>query len=198
MQPPPPRYLIFFLFSFQRLPLRFCFFNLRKRGILSFKVFALTPGVVTSWQRTCLTCKRPQHAHMHTPQVKRVSPNCVTNLWGSSFHSTNHSVSLLTLTRWPVPLPGPLQLLPALIPSWAWQLTSDGVPQVLQNIPLHCVRMCHCDCLSKKLNGQKLGRKRLGGASGDRGKKAGSPARCEKAGAQYGEMREQASRQTVD
>lgn len=52
--------------------------------------------------------------------------------------------------------------------------------------------------LVKKLNGQKLGSKRLGGTSGDRGKKAGSLARCEKADEQCGEMREQASRQTVD
>lgn len=180
------------MFSFQRLPLRFCFFNLRKRGVLSFKVFALTPEVVASWSRTCLTRKGPcicptACTHAHTIGKKSHGPSC--NLWGSSLHSPNHSVSLLTLTRWPVPLPGPLQMLPALIPSRAWQLTSDGVPRVLPNIPLHCVRMCHCDCLSKKLNGQKLGRKRLGGASGDRGKKAGSPARCEKEGEQYGEMR---------
>ena len=28
--------------------------------------------------------------------------------------------------------------------------------------------MCHCDWFNKELNGQQLGRKRLGGTSGDR------------------------------
>lgn len=39
---------------------------------------------------------------------------------------------------------------------------------VLRNIPLHYVEMCRCDWFNKELNGQELGRKRLGGISGDR------------------------------
>lgn len=56
--------------------------------------------------------------------------------------------------------------------SWRW----------LQNIPLHCVKMCHCGWFNKELC-----RKRLGRASGDRkerqrGRKAGCQPDTEKAG----------------
>lgn len=40
--------------------------------------------------------------------------------------------------------------------------------EVLWNIPLRYVKTCHCDWLNKKLKGHLLGKKRLGGHTGDR------------------------------
>lgn len=40
--------------------------------------------------------------------------------------------------------------------------------EVLWNIPLYYMKTCHCDWLNKELKGHLLGRKRLGGTTGDR------------------------------
>lgn len=56
---------------------------------------------------------------------------------------------------------------------------------MLWNIPLHYMKACHCDWLNKELKGHLLGRKRLGGTTGNRAlerKKEGHQSSEEEAG----------------